>query len=47
MEKLTFDWTLEDLTARNFLIAFNKEPVGQLSFNDMWTFNASYETVSS
>jgi len=47
MEKLTFDWTLKDLTARNFLIAFNKEPVGQLSFNDMWTFNASYETGSS
>jgi len=47
MEKLTFDWTLKDLTARNFLIAFNKEPVGQLSFNDMWTFNASYETGGS
>ena len=47
MDKLTFDWRLKDMTARTFLIGFNKEPVGQLSFNDMWTFNASYETGSS
>ena len=47
MDKLIFDWTLKDMTARTFLIGFNKESVGQLSFNDMWTFNASYETGSS
>ncbi len=44
MNKLTFDWTVKDWSAKTFLISLNRQTVGTLLFNDLWTFNASYET---
>jgi len=44
MDKLTFDWIVRDWSAKTFLICFNRQTVGKLLFNDLWTFNASYVT---
>jgi hypothetical protein len=47
MNKMTLDWIMKDWSAKTFLIGFNRQTIGELKFNDFWTFNAKYETSAS
>lgn len=38
----TLNWKRTDWNARNFIISIGQELIGQLSFNNIWAFSATY-----